>query len=125
MADTDYFLKGINDVSTERLRQITEEGHGADSDDKYDGGMLAAAGACYAMHAAWHLSSGSTGDDGLVGTTPVWWPFPGETWNPQDRRRNLVKAGALIIAEIDRFDRAEAKKIANSSSTGNTEETKS
>lgn len=26
-------------------------------------------------------------------------------WKPKDRRRNLVKAGALIVAEIERLDR--------------------
>jgi len=99
----EYLLKGINDVFAERTRQIEEEGYGATSDDSFDGGRLAAAGACYGIHAAWCLSPDGKGKtlDGL----PAWWPMEPARWNPQDERTNLVKAAALIIAEIDRFDR--------------------
>lgn len=102
-----FFIQGINDVSAERLRQIEEEGYGYNNDDKYPGGELAAAGACYAMHAAWNLAPINAGKD-LPGT-PAWWPFDVVHWKPADPRRNLVKAAALIIAEIDKIDRRETK----------------
>ena len=35
------------------------------------------------------------------------WPYQWE-FKPADRRRELVKAGALILAEIERIDRAAA-----------------
>lgn len=100
-----FFLKGINDVSTERLRQITEEGYGSSRDDSLHGGALGAAGACYAMHAAWNISKTGTGE--TLSGTPVWWPFDPSSWKPEDARRNFVKAAALIIAEIDKIDRKE------------------
>jgi hypothetical protein len=34
------------------------------------------------------------------------WPWSIDWCKPGDRRQNLVKAGALIIAEIERLDRA-------------------
>ncbi len=42
------------------------------------------------------------------GVVPEGWP---ESWascwfKPKDRRRDLIKAGALILAEIERLDRA-------------------
>jgi hypothetical protein len=37
---------------------------------------------------------------------PAFWPWPPEWWKPCDRRANLVRAAALLIAEIERIDRA-------------------
>ncbi|AFQ48272.1 hypothetical protein [Burkholderia cepacia] len=42
-----------------------------------------------------------------AGHAPAWWP---KTWEPSwskptTPRRNLVKAGALILAELERLDR--------------------
>jgi hypothetical protein len=105
---TEYFLRGINDVSTERLRQIEEEGYGSSNDDSYPGGELAAAGASYGMHAAWNLAPTNVGKDPLG--IPLWWPFDVVHWKPSDPRKNLVKAAALIIAEIDKIDRKEAQR---------------
>jgi len=47
-------------------------------------------------------------DDGLEEVPPgkIEWPFSSEWWKPaQDPIRNLVKAGALIAAEIDHLQR--------------------
>jgi hypothetical protein len=37
------------------------------------------------------------------------WPWSVQWWKPKDRRRDLVRAGALIVAEIERLDRAAAR----------------
>ena len=42
-------------------------------------------------------------------TPPMCW----RRWKPTDRRRDLVKAGALILAEIERLDRAACKAARN------------
>ncbi|MEB3421767.1 hypothetical protein VK682_24660 [Salipiger manganoxidans] len=34
------------------------------------------------------------------------WPWDRKWWKPTTPRRDLVKAGALIVAEIERLDRA-------------------
>lgn len=36
------------------------------------------------------------------------WPWSRAWWKPASRRRCLIKAGALILAEIERIDRAES-----------------
>lgn len=93
----------INDVIAERKRQIEIEGWDSKHDDEHDAGELASAGVSYALNAACivHPLNG-TPIEGI----PLTWPWAGEWWKPTSPRRDLVKAAALIIAEIDRMDRA-------------------
>jgi hypothetical protein len=86
------------DVLAERARQIGAEGWTAAHDDKYASRELSRAAACYALH---------TEPVGNVGDYLRFWPWPADWWKPTNYRRNLVKAGALILAEIERTDRAE------------------
>jgi len=86
-----------SDVLAERQRQQKVEGWTAEHDDQYTEGQLSAAAACYALH---------TEPVGNVGDYLRFWPWPAKWWKPTDRRRNLVKAAALLIAEIERIDRA-------------------
>jgi len=89
------------DVARERCRQIGEEGWTAEHDDTHVYGELSIAAACYALEA--------TGDNLILGDNlPAQWPreWSREWWKPADRRRNLVKAAALTMAEIERLDRA-------------------
>ena len=86
----------LEDIAAERQRQIEAEGWTPEHDDSHADGELAAAASCYA--------TGRKGDD---------WPWSDEWWKPthgiNGSRRDLVKAGALIVAEIERLDRAEAQ----------------
>lgn len=86
----------IEDVFAERKRQITSEGWTAAHDDEHDGGEMAIAGACYAMRA----DRVGGGHD-----VPKEWPWDKAWWKPKNKRRDLVRAAALIIAEIERLDR--------------------
>ena len=90
------------DVLAERQRQIEVEGWTPENDDAYQSGDIADAAACYAM-----TSPRMRGDR----SAPFDWPWAGRWWKPTDRRRNLVKAGALILAEIERLDRADMEKL--------------
>lgn len=96
------------DVLAERLRQISAEGWTPKHDDEeHPFGQLALAAASYAVHAGegW-------GDDLFTyanAPPPNFWPW-GSWWKPRDQRRDLVRAGALILAEIERLDRAAAAK---------------
>ncbi|GAG33310.1 unnamed protein product, partial [marine sediment metagenome] len=47
--------------------------------------------------------------DGIQGPYPEIWPWDPSWWKPTDERRNLEKAGALIVAELERLDRLEAR----------------
>jgi hypothetical protein len=37
---------------------------------------------------------------------PKMWPWARQWWKPTGARRDLVKAAALLLAEIERIDRA-------------------
>lgn len=95
----------ILDVLAERQRQIQAEGWSLTHDDEHDAGDMAAAGASYALNAADVLHPFSQGDGG--GDMPDCWPWASVWWKPSSPRRDLVKACALILAEIERIDRAE------------------
>jgi hypothetical protein len=85
------------DVLAERQRQIEAEGWTPEHDDQHTDGSLAIAAACYAI----------ADRDGRA-EAPPFWPWALDWWKPADDRRMLVKAGALILAEIERLDRAAA-----------------
>jgi hypothetical protein len=85
------------DVLAERQRQIEAEGWTAQHDDEHDHGEMSRAAACYA------LGTPRVGQEPNVVTLWPWWP---QWWKPKDNRSNLVRAGALILAEIERLDRA-------------------
>lgn len=93
------------DVLEERRRQIVEEGWDAGHDDEHDGGELAAAAGAYCVFAADELHPQSQGDGDYGRVIPDLWPFHISWYKPEDPRRALVKAAALILAEIERIDR--------------------
>lgn len=85
---------GARLIAAERQRQVMI-GWDSDHDDAQNGGSLALAAACYAMHATWQ-------QDGI----PLIWPWDDKEWKPKDTLSDLIRAGALIAAEIDRLQRA-------------------
>ncbi|MDH1673977.1 hypothetical protein [Comamonas aquatica] len=102
------------DVLAERKRQIETEGWKPERDDVYDTGEMALAAACYAAHSAScaaikapHTARGvfvrTRSAQDFVGEM---WPWSADWWKPSGHRRNLEKAAALILAEIERIDRA-------------------
>lgn len=98
--------KAAQDILAERQRQIDQEGWTPAHDDAHRHGEMARAANCYSWIAA--QSEGIRTAFRL--STPPTWPadWSPEWWKPTDRRRDLVKAGALILAEIERLDRKEA-----------------
>lgn len=87
----------IHEIASERVRQVKAKGYTAEGDDIYTAGDLAQAAAAYALHD----SSGYSLET---------WPWPEASFKPKDARRNLIRAGALIVAEVERLDRLAAKK---------------
>lgn len=87
------------DVLAERQRQISVEGWTPEHDDEHRPGELALAAACYAAF---------SNPEGAYkrGFLPPIWPWAPKWWKPSSQRRNLEKAGALILAAIERLDRA-------------------
>ncbi len=91
--------KAEQDVLAERQRQIDVEGWTPKHDDEHYDGALSAAAACYLMH---KNSRNPFKKDWFP-----FWPWGDTYWKPKSERENLVRAGALIIAEIERLDRQE------------------
>lgn len=91
MSDT-----GINLIAIERARQIEHEGWSPEHDAEHDRDDLAMAAVCYATpERVRHMQR----------SREKYWPWARAYWKPtpDDRVRELVKAGALIAAEIDRL----------------------
>lgn len=87
-------FRSITLLATERRRQVEAEGWTPEHDAAHGDGVLARAGACY----AWFAAMGYR----LPPLTS--WPWDERWWKPgEDSVRTLVKAGALIAAEIDRM----------------------
>ncbi len=102
--------EALEDLWRERQRQMDGDGFSAARDDAHDKGELAGAAACYALNAC---RPGSQDVAAAVSAAMrAIWPWAPYWWKPGDRRHDLVKAGALILAEIERLDRAAAKLAA-------------
>lgn len=98
----------IADVVAERVRQYMHEGWTPEHDDQeHQNFELGKAAAAYLGHA---VNKDATRKAHAARSFPPGiWPWHRDWWKPTTRRRDLVKAAALIIAEIERLDRAAAK----------------
>ena len=116
----------IDESAAERKRQIECEDWSFEHDDEHTDQSLAMAGACYALprqasFVVYHQDAEDEGERGRFHTFDPWpWfneyhrysdmpPAMIPAWDKRDehdRRRCLVIAGALILAEIERIDRA-------------------
>lgn len=91
------FNPAILDVIAERQRQQSVEGWTPEHDDEHSNGEMALAASSYALYA--HKSP-------IAPAFPYNWPWEPKRFKQQGARRDLVKAAALILAEIERIDRA-------------------
>lgn len=87
--------KGIELISEERKRQVNVEGYDAKHDFNEPLDKIVAAAISYAM---FDINSQEA---------EAWWAWDWEHWKPKDRKRNLVRAGALIAAALDKIQAQE------------------
>lgn len=89
-------MSGAELIAAERRRQIDVEGWTPEHDAEHDHWDLPMAAVCYAAPPGHYIR---------YGAQPEGWPWRARDWkpSPDDRVRELVKAGALIAAEIDRL----------------------
>ena len=87
------FTPGSARILLERRRQIEVEEFDACHDEEHANGELIDAARCYAVDP----------DMKEANTIPPGWPWHSDTWKPRDQIFDLVRAGALIAAEIDRL----------------------
>jgi hypothetical protein len=85
-------MNGVELIAEERNRQIVQEGFDAAHDSQYRSGDLKNAAMCYVLA------------DGPSAPMPQEWRWGSKWWKPKDRRRNLVRAGALYLAAADIAD---------------------
>lgn len=106
-----WFSRAARDVLAERRRHVEVEGFDYAHDDAHERGEMARAALSYLSAAVvaraiglpfWYASPPV--DDLFRGSSLVW-PWERGWWKPGPIRRMLVKAAALIIAEIERIDR--------------------
>jgi hypothetical protein len=98
-------MNGIERIAAERKRQIEEEGWTAEHDDAFAMDQLARAATCYAMPGFFAKKLLNDGLGRWVSLIELFWPWEKHWWKPtpENRIRELEKAGALIAAEIDRL----------------------
>ena len=89
-------MRGSDLIAAERERQVIEEDWSNSHDEgEHPDGELAAAARCYALDPILKEEDESPRD----------WPWAEKWWKPKDQISDLVRAGALIAAEIDRIQR--------------------
>ena len=100
-------MNGTQLIAAERERQIKTEGWTFAHDNKHGRGELIAAAMCYASVPLLRLTyNGCAAESEITEVMATRWPWEEEMWKPDNSAvRNLVKAGALIAAEIDRLQR--------------------
>ena len=86
--------RAARDVLAERRRQVEAEGMTNEDDDGYHAAELPRAAAAYVLN-------------GANDEAPYIWPWAKSWWKPRDARANYVRAAALLLAEIERIDRAQ------------------
>lgn len=114
-------MTGAGLIAVERIRQREEEGFVPDHDDEHINDELVMAAVCYASPVQLYVMRKGSVSMHFGDPWPNSWAA---TWDkrptnengslklptPKQRIRMLVKAGALIAAEIDRLQRLGEKK---------------
>ena len=91
------YARGADLIREERRRQIEQEGYNDMHDRHHTPQVLCRAAVGYALH---------EDPSKLVADAAAnLWPWSDEFWKPKDHLRNLVRAGALIAAAIDRLQK--------------------
>ncbi|WP_050567529.1 hypothetical protein [Dickeya zeae] len=92
----------VRDVIAERQRQITTEGWTPEHDDEHVGFEMSFAASTYILHIAQSYGGQPYKH---IAPSEIWpWDLKWLKFTPGPRR-SLVKAAALIVAEIERIDR--------------------
>lgn len=108
MSARDHVIRAtvLGEIADERRRQVEAEGWTPEHDDEHNTGGMAQAAACYAMAARWWQA----GWHPTSLPDHIEWPWARKWWKPKAPRQDLIRAAALIVAEIERLDRAHPSK---------------
>ncbi len=95
----------VGQIADERVRQIEEEEYDHSKDDRHTMGQLARGAASYAIAAGSNFVEDRHWAKELLMQAVRLWPWHRKTWKSTNPRDDLIKAGAMIVAEIERLDR--------------------
>lgn len=95
----------IADIVRERKRQVVVEGHTRLHDDQHDASEIANAAAAYCVSAALGIETPAPKTTQNYSVLRALWPWDAASFKPKTPRDDLVRAAALIVAEIERIDR--------------------
>lgn len=107
--------RAIKDVIAERLSQVIDHNHAHEQDDEYLNGALANYAAVYALTPEFRKLAVNIPPRGIYAAEQCSAEYafvPGGFAHPDldlPRRDQLVRAAALLIAEIERIDREHVK----------------
>lgn len=87
-------------ILEERNRQKSVEGWTDEHDDSHDDGEMLKAAVIYYLHGTDNAAPIPQGQK-----KPIGWPWSSKDWKPKDRKSNLVRAGALALADAERLRR--------------------
>jgi len=94
----------LADIAAERERQKNVEGWTDQHDDEHDDGEMAVAAGLYAIQTA------EIDPEAFAAMLQGLWPWDEKWWKPKNSERDLIRAGALIVAELERRRRAKKKE---------------
>lgn len=90
-------IRALQLIEDERIRQVSDENWTREHDDEHVNSEMAIAAACYAIP-----SSGCA--------ERLWpWDFKWFKHSKKSEKERLIAAGALIVAELERLERKQAK----------------
>ena len=111
--------KAFEDIAAERRRQIEVEGYTPEHDDQHRTEDLGEAAHCYrssALGTPVETKRLPLYDDAgeVVGwrDVPGNWPWEAAAWKPKTPRQDLVRAGALCLAEQEWWERDGQPQVA-------------
>lgn len=102
-AEREALTDAARDVLAERSRQVEAEGWTPEHDDEHRDHSMAIAAACYSLA---DVRAALAVETVRVDELWLWTGWDSSWFKPKDKRRNMVRAAALLLAEIERIDRA-------------------
>ena len=81
-------------IAVERERQVKDEGYNAEHDQVHTPMTLARAAVSYIL---------CNDENKRKVARTTYWPWEDKYYKPRDMKRNLIRAGALVAAAIDRL----------------------
>jgi hypothetical protein len=108
MSQATQTFQALTRIAIAREKLISEAGFDQVHDDAQLQSQLVVAAGSYALHA---IASEAERQQFSPGAPPPAWPWEATLWQPEDRNRDLLRAAALLVAEIERLNRLKPESV--------------